>query len=221
MNRRSVVKVALAASAAAVVAACTGDDGGTDGGGGQPVESAPVAKLTAEPAADAKDVPVRQPVTVTVANGSLTDVQLTNADGKVVAGSFNADRTAWTSGEVLGYGRTYRYAATATGADGKSAQLSGSFTTIDPAEQIRVTVNPTDNAQVGVAMPVSVKFTGDVTNKAKVERALKIETSKDVEGSWGWLSDRQVDFRPREYWPAGTEVSVAAEPFGAVLTPLW
>ncbi|GAA4659111.1 MULTISPECIES: L,D-transpeptidase [Amycolatopsis] len=216
VDRRAVVKAALAASAAAFAAACSGGSGGgrnTDGGG-RASEAAPVAKLTAEPAADAKEVPVRQPVTVRVTGGSLTEVALTNADGKAVAGSFNPDRTVWTSSEVLGYGKTYRYAAKATGSDGKTAELSGGFTTINPAQQIRVTVNPTDNAEVGVAMPVSVKFSGDVTNKAEVEKALKIRTSKDVEGSWGWLSDRQVDFRPNEYWPPNTQVTVAAELYG-------
>ncbi|TVT12906.1 L,D-transpeptidase, partial [Amycolatopsis acidiphila] len=182
--------------------------------GGQPTESKPVAKLTAEPAVDAKDVPVRRPITVRVADGALTYVKVTNADGKAVAGSFNADRTVWTSSDVLGYGKTYTYAATATGADGKPAQLSGSFSTLTPSQQIRVTVNPADNAEVGVGMPVSVKFTGDVANKAEVEKALAIETSKHVEGSWGWLSDRQVDFRPKEYWPANIQVNVGAKLYG-------
>ncbi|GAB3009311.1 transpeptidase [Amycolatopsis acidiphila] len=216
MDRRVVVKAALVAGVGAVVAACSGggEDGGRPDGGGQPTESKPVAKLTAEPAVDAKDVPVRRPITVRVADGALTYVKVTNADGKAVAGSFNADRTVWTSSDVLGYGKTYTYAATATGADGKPAQLSGSFSTLTPSQQIRVTVNPADNAEVGVGMPVSVKFTGDVANKAEVEKALAIETSKHVEGSWGWLSDRQVDFRPKEYWPANIQVNVGAKLYG-------
>lgn len=208
---------ALTVGAGAFVAACSGGDsgGGTPGeGGGQPAEAQPVAKLTARPAVDAKDAGVREPVTVTATDGTLTEVKVAGADGKAVAGSLNADKTVWTSSEILGYGKTYTYAATATGSDNKPARLSGSFTTLTPKQQIRVTLNPADDAEVGVGMPVSVKFSGDVTNRAEVEKALTVETAKNVEGSWGWLSDRQIDFRPKEYWPANLEINVGAKLYG-------
>ncbi|HJQ46802.1 MAG TPA: Ig-like domain-containing protein [Amycolatopsis sp.] len=214
-ERRTAFKAALVGGAGLLAAACTSGDGGNAGGGGQQTTPAqPVAKLTADPAVDAKQVSVLQPVTVKVTDGSLTDVKVTNSEGKAVAGAFNTGRTVWTSSESLGYGKTYTYAAAATGSDNKTANLAGSFTTINPANQIRVTVNPTDNAEVGVAMPVSVKFTTDVMNKAAVERALTIQTTKTVEGSWGWLSARQVDWRPKEYWPANTQVTVRAKLYG-------
>lgn len=206
--RRTVVKAALASGGAVLVAACTG------GGQAPPAEPAPVAKITVEPAPDARDVPVRRPISISVVSGVFTDVKVTNPDGEAVRGGFDPGHTVWTSAEVLGYGRTYTYTAAATGTDNKPARLTGSFTTLDPARQVRVTVNPADNAQVGIAMPVSVKFTTDVTNKVQVEKALTLEASKTVEGSWGWLSDRQVDFRPKEYWPAGTEVTVGANLYG-------
>ena len=38
------------------------------------------------------------------------------------------------------------------------AELKGAFTTMNPAKQVRATINPIDNATVGVGMPVSVKF---------------------------------------------------------------
>jgi lipoprotein-anchoring transpeptidase ErfK/SrfK len=215
IERRTVFKAALATSAGVLAAACSSGGGGNNAdGGGQPPPEQPVAKLTVDPVVDAKDVPVLQPITVKVTDGALTDVKVTNADGKAIAGAFNADRTVWTSSETLGYGKTYTYAATATGSDHKPAQLAGRFTTMTPAQQVRVTVNPGDNAEVGVAMPVSVKFTTDIKNKAAVEKALTLTASKNVEGSWGWLSDRQVDWRPREYWPANIQVNVGTKLYG-------
>jgi lipoprotein-anchoring transpeptidase ErfK/SrfK len=209
-----VFKAALATSAGVLAAACSGSGGNNADGGGAPPPAQPVARLTVDPVVDAKDVPVLQPITVKVADGALTDVKVTNADGKAIAGAFNADRTVWTSSDTLGYGKTYTYAATATGSDHKPVQLAGGFTTMTPAQQVRVTVNPADNAEVGVAMPVSVKFTADIKNKAAVEKALTLTTSKTVEGSWGWLSDRQVDWRPKEYWPANIQVDVGAKLYG-------
>jgi len=32
-----------------------------------------------------------------------------------------------------------------------------------------------------------------------------------VPGSWHWVSDNEVHYRPREYWPSGAEVSVDAD----------
>ena len=220
IERRTVFKGAFAAGAATVAAACTsgGNGGGAQNpGGGAPTGAKPVAAITAEPAVDAQDVSVLQPVTVKVAQGTLTDVKLTNAEGKAVAGEIGADRTTWTSSESLGYDRTYTYAASATGTDGKPVQLTGSFHTVKPASTVRVTLNPADDVTVGVGMPVSVKFTSAVKNKAAVEKALKIDTSTDVVGSWGWLSDQQVDWRPKEYWPANTTVKVEAKLYGVDL----
>jgi lipoprotein-anchoring transpeptidase ErfK/SrfK len=215
IERRTVFRATLASGAGLLVAACTGG-GATDGGGpaaGTP-PAEPVARITAEPAAGARDVSVRQPVTITVTEGTFTDVKLVNADGEEIRGGINTDRTVWTSSETLGYDRSYTVTAGATGTDHKPVQLTSAFATVKPAQQVRVTLNPGDDARVGVAMPVSVTFTTKVTNKAEVEQALTVQTSKTVEGSCGWLSDRQVDFRPKTYWPAGTEVSVGADLYG-------
>jgi lipoprotein-anchoring transpeptidase ErfK/SrfK len=61
---------------------------------------------------------------------------------------------------------------------------------------------------------VSVKFEGKVADKAAVQRALHIETTPQVEGEWAWLSPTQVDWRPKEYWPARTQVRVSAKLYG-------
>jgi len=51
-----------------------------------------------------------------------------------------------------------------------------------------------------------------------VERALTITTEPAVEGSWAWLPDEvqgaRVHWRSRDYFPAGTTVSVAAKLYG-------
>ncbi len=222
IERRTVFKAALAAGAALVAAACSSETGGTakptgansdgEGGGAQPV-----AKITAEPAADAKDVPVLKPAVLKVADGKLTECKLSADGGKEVKGDLSPDGLTWTSSEPLGYGKTYTYAAKATGSDGKPVEFKGSFATIAPAKQVRATLNPADNQTVGVAMPISVKFQSPVKNRAAVEKALSVKTDKDVEGAWGWLSDSQVDYRPKEYWPQNITVNVEAKLYGVDL----
>ncbi|SFQ41288.1 Lipoprotein-anchoring transpeptidase ErfK/SrfK [Amycolatopsis arida] len=212
IERRTVFKAALAGGGAVVLAACSGGEGGD--AQPNPDQIPPKAVLSAEPPVDAKDVPVTTPVTVRVAEGTLTEVRLTNPDGAEVKGELNAEKTAWTSAEPLGYGRSYTYAAKATGTDGRPVELTGSFATVKPAKEVRATLNPIDDAEVGVGMPISVKFGEPISDRAAAERALTVETSTPVEGSWAWLSDRQADWRPREYWPAGTKVTVTAKLYG-------
>jgi lipoprotein-anchoring transpeptidase ErfK/SrfK len=173
------------------------------------------AKITFAPADGAKDVSVIDPIKITVADGELTDATLTSPAGKHVAGKIAADKHSWTSSEVLGYGKTYKYTATAKDKDGKESKQDGTFKTLAPASTPRATINPTDNATVGVAMPISVKFPeGPVTDKAAVEKALEVKTSTPVEGAWAWLNAQQVDWRPEAYWPANTQVTVNAKLYG-------
>ncbi|MET7991264.1 Ig-like domain-containing protein [Amycolatopsis sp. NPDC005232] len=220
MERRTVFKAVLAAGAGALAAACSTTTNGTAlplGGsredGGKPVDA--VAKITATPAVDAKDADVREPVVVKVTDGKLSEVKVTNSDGDAVKGDLSADGLTWKSSESLGYGKTYTYAAKATGTDNRPVELKGSFATVTPAKQLRATLNPADDAHVGVAMPISVKFKEAPKDRAAVEKALKVKT--DVEGSWGWLSATQVDWRPKEYWPENTTVEVEANLYGVDL----
>ncbi|MBC3189870.1 L,D-transpeptidase [Pseudonocardia sp. C8] len=91
-----------------------------------------------------------------------------------------------------------------------------------PARPVRGTLNIGDGRTVGIAAPIEIRFARHVDDRAAVERALRVTTSTPVEGSWGWLPDEnggsRVHWRPKEYWPAGTQVRVDAPlegvPFG-------
>jgi len=50
-------------------------------------------------------------------------------------------------------------------------------------------------------------FSQPIKNKAAVERALEIKTSKPVAGAWYWDNSETLAFRPRDYWPENTDVS--------------
>lgn len=201
----------------AVLTACTSQSNGTPTAPGQgpAAPDAPKAKITASPAVDAKNVPVTDPIRISVADGTLTEVDVANQDGKPVNGQFAQDKLSWTSSEALGYGKSYTYQAKAVGPDNKTAELKGGFSTLTPAKQVRATINPIDNATVGVGMPISVKFDSPPKDKAAAEKALKVTTSAgEVEGSWAWLSAAQVDYRPKVYWPENTKVTVNAKLYG-------
>ncbi|MCE6995836.1 Ig-like domain-containing protein [Saccharothrix sp. S26] len=197
----------------ALVAGCSAK---VEQGSAKPIggDNPPVAKFTTAPADGATDAPVNVPVQVTVAEGAIDQVTLTNPEGTAVAGKLSEDKKTWTSTEPLGFGKTYSYAGRATGTDGRPVELKGAFTTLNPASQVRATLFPGDNQTLGVAVPIKVEFDVDVADRATVEKALTVTNSAGVQGSWAWLSPREVHYRPEKYWPANTRIHVEAKLYG-------
>ncbi|MFE1961408.1 L,D-transpeptidase [Streptomyces sp. NPDC059479] len=87
-----------------------------------------------------------------------------------------------------------------------------------PAAFKGIRINIADRQTVGVGMPISVTFDRPVpaAERAAVERLLTVKTTTGVTGSWSWVKDRnlldgqRVDYRPRDFWKPGTEVTVRA-----------
>ncbi|WP_158884636.1 L,D-transpeptidase [Amycolatopsis anabasis] len=184
---------------------------GTGGGHGAPAG----AKIIAQPAAGAKDVAPGEPVKVSVTDGTIQTVTLTNAEGKQVQGQLTEDKRTWNTAEPLGYGKTYTWNGTAIGGDGQPVQLSGSFDTVTPRKQLHGQLNVGDNQTYGIAMPIALTFPSKVTDKAAVEKALTVETTPKTEGSWAWLEgDTSVHWRPKEYYKPETQVKVTAKLYG-------
>ncbi|MGQ0839405.1 L,D-transpeptidase [Actinokineospora sp.] len=175
------------------------------------------AEITASPAADAKDVGPAGPITMAVANGTLQQVTLTNADGRQVKGELAADKRSWAVTEQLGYGKTYTWSGTAVGTDGKTVSLTGAFATAKPKRQVKATLNTGDDQTYGIAMPIALTFDAPVKDRVTAQAALKVETSVDTEGAWAWLDDQRVHWRPKEYWKPGTKVTVTAKVYGVAL----
>jgi lipoprotein-anchoring transpeptidase ErfK/SrfK len=218
--------VALGAVATLGLTACGGSPTSTNGPAGtdhDPSGQAAVvrsASVTTEPAGDATGVNPADPVTVTVSNGVISSLTVHSSTGADVDGAFRDGKHTWTSTEELGYGHTYTYRGTATGADGKAVPITGEFHTLDPRRTVSARVNVGQGSTYGVAMPVAVTFSAAVPDEYKddVEKALSVTTSQAVTGSWAWLSDARVHWRPKDYWPAHTKVTVDVDihgvPFG-------
>ncbi|WP_446226291.1 L,D-transpeptidase [Nocardia sp. IBHARD005] len=211
---RAVVAVILLA-VLVVLTGCTIDRAGKDA-----QASAPVPQVTIAPAPGATDVDPVAPVSVTVDQGTIDQIALTNAGGKQITGQLSPDRTTYQVSEPLGYGASYTWAGTAIGADAKPIPIDGTFTTISPQSTIPATINIGDGQEVGIGAPIILKFAGPVTNKAAVEKALTVTTDKSTEGSWAWLPDdggSRVHWRPKNYWTPGTTVHVTAKLYGVDL----
>ncbi|WP_375503595.1 Ig-like domain-containing protein [uncultured Jatrophihabitans sp.] len=181
------------------------------------------AVITTAPATGATRVDPSQPITVSIAHGTLTSVRMTNPAGKVVTGALGAGRTSWRSSEDLGYGRRYTVAAVGTDAQGHAVTERSSFTTVNPVAQVHATIDRiggyalTNGATYGVGIVPIVHFDNAITGKAAraaVLKTLSVTTSPHVVGAWAWYGTQDVHFRAQSYWPSGTKVTVAAKVYG-------
>jgi lipoprotein-anchoring transpeptidase ErfK/SrfK len=216
--------------AVAMTTACSGESWKPGGGGAAPTGApgatgspAPgVSALTIKPVANAKNVAPADDISVAIASGTLTTVTLTSPTGKAVKGEFDAERGTWKVAETLGYGKTYKLTVQAQGADGKQYSESSKFTTVKPKNMtlpyLRANyMTNLDGGTFGVGQPVVVWFDEPIKDKVAAQKALSITTDPPVEGAWHWYDNREVHWRPKEYWPSGTKVSVKANVYGVNL----
>lgn len=179
--------------------------------------------VSISPRHQATNVAPRDQVSVMATSGVLTQVQMTNENGRVVAGSLTPDGTRWSPTEPLGYGRTYTVEVTGRGTDRSTITEVSQFSTIEPSTQIGVNFLTTsgaslrDGSTMGVGTVVVAKFDGSVVDRAAAERALRVMTDPPVDGAWNWISDSTAHWRPREYYPSGTDVAVSADLYGVPL----
>jgi lipoprotein-anchoring transpeptidase ErfK/SrfK len=155
-------------------------------------------------------VPVDLQVAVTAVNGTLEEVVVESDDDTVVAGDLNEDGTRWLARERLEPGTSYAVTSTAVTASGGTERRVRRFATEDLSldQQTWADVAPLNGETVGVGMPVIVTFDLPVTDRAALERHMRVTSSPAQDGSWHWLNANEAHWRPAEYWQAGSEVTV-------------
>ncbi|MET7336863.1 Ig-like domain-containing protein [Nonomuraea sp. NPDC005650] len=214
MRNGRTVLVGTFTVAVLMAAGCSsgGGSGGGPGAPGKSQEPGPVAKLAITPANGTKKVAPDAGVSAKATDGKLTKLTVADAKGHEVSGTLGADGT-WHPKWPLRPSTAYTVSAQATGTDGKPVTARATFTTIKPKRTLESGMAPLDGEKVGVGMPVQLLLSRPVTtqqDRAAVEKSLEVRMSKPVEGAWSWVSDREVQFRPREYWPTGEKVTVVA-----------
>ncbi len=202
---------AAGAALALLAAGCaTGghSSGHTSGAGRNRAHSAGSGtELTIMPANGSQDADPSAGITVTAARGTLRSVTVRSARG-VVPGGLRDGGKVWHSRWALGVSQAYTVTATASGASGSGTVTAASrFRTLTPGSTFRTEIFEGYKQQYGVGMPIILTFSRPITDKAAVERSLQVTTSTPVVGAWHWDGSENVDFRPRDYWPAGTTVS--------------
>ncbi|MGH8970893.1 MAG: L,D-transpeptidase [Actinomycetes bacterium] len=168
----------------------------------------PRASITVAPPAGSTAVPLDATVQVDADKGRLTTVTVTDHRSRPLAGQVSADGSSWTATGSLRLASSYIVKATAVDAKGLETTTSSSFVTVKPSARLETSISPLSGSTVGVGMPIIVRLSKPAKDRAAVERRLTIDSSKAIDGSWSWVGDEEVHFRPRHYWPAYTDVTL-------------
>jgi lipoprotein-anchoring transpeptidase ErfK/SrfK len=174
----------------------------------------PVASITTDPPDRALDVSPLAPITVTVVKGKLGQVTLTNPQGSPIIGQLEPDGATWKTTEPLGYGKAYTINANAIGDDNRPVTITSSFRTVAPRTLAYPSINPIDGQTVGVGQPLAVYFDEPIASKQEAEKSITVTTSPHVEGAFYWFSNKEVHWRPQQFWAPGTHVTVDIHIYG-------
>lgn len=209
--------VALGVAGAAVIAAGSfglmkaGAFGDDDADGYTPKQVENAAPAAVSIANGAKGVTPNTPLVLTAPAGeTIGSVSVSDATAHHVSGVLSADRRTWTSQTDLRVSDTYHVTAVTLKPSNNGVGVQHeSFQTADEDDSLKInSVFPANASTVGVGQPVVIAFGQPIQDKAAMERALTVHSNPPQPGSWGWLSDERVDYRPAGYWKPGTKVTV-------------
>jgi lipoprotein-anchoring transpeptidase ErfK/SrfK len=185
----------------------------TKGSHSAPTRPAPVTgSVTSNVARGATGVPVDHRVQVTADHATLSSVTVSSNSGSV-PGRMSPDKRSWSAGALLEPGTSYTVTASAKTDSGQSLNRVTRFRTaaLTLDQQTFPSIAPLSGETVGVGMPVIVTFDVPVTDRASIEKHLHVTSTPSQRGSWHWISDTEVHWRPATYWKAGTQVTVNAD----------
>ncbi|MGH3675720.1 MAG: L,D-transpeptidase [Mycobacterium sp.] len=183
---------------------------------GDPFSNLLVPKLQATVTDGAVGVGVDAPVMVSAGDGVLGAVSMLNEEGEPVAGQLSPDGLTWSTAEPLGYNKQYTLHAEALGLGG-IARNSITFQTRSPENLTMPYVLPNDGEVVGIGQPIAIRFDEDIPNRLAAQQAITVTANPPVEGAFYWLNNREVRWRPQNYWKPGTTVEVQVKTYGVDL----
>ncbi len=226
-RRRLSALVAVTLTGSAALAGCSASaTDSTDGGGSpavtsgdqspstspsEPVKTVSDARLTTN-LSGRKNVAVDTLVKVSATDGTLKRVRVAAGKDRL-PGAVGKSKASWTATQRLEPGTTYLVTGVAVDADGLKRTMTKRFRTqpLTLDQQTYPSIAPLADETVGVGMPVIVSFDVPVTDRAEIEKHLSVDTKPQQAGTWHWISDNEVHWRPRTYWKPGTDVTVNAD----------
>ncbi|MGW4684743.1 Ig-like domain-containing protein [Streptomyces sp. NPDC004244] len=146
--------------------------------------------------------------------GQLVDVTVQDGHGRYVGGALDPKGRQWANTESLRAGERYTVHVGAQDGAGTPVGVTMAFRTAPPSDGDRITAElGPGSGTYGVGQIVTAALSrpvpaADLDARIRVERALEVTSEPAVEGSWYWVDDSTLHYRPRTYWPAQAVVRV-------------
>ncbi len=67
---------------------------------------------------------------------------------------------------------------------------------------------------MGIGQPIAVQFDENIPDRLAAEAAITVTTNPPVEGAFYWVNNREVRWRPENYWVPGTAITVDVNVYG-------
>ncbi|GAB2800500.1 L,D-transpeptidase [Streptomyces daliensis] len=186
----------------------SGDAGADQQVGKEASETPSKAVVSIAPKDGADGVATNDALKVTAAKGKLTKVEVADSKGEPVKGEIAEDGTSWEPDSHLTTDTKYTVDAVARDSEGRETTERSTFTTLTPKNKFIGHFTPDDGDKVGAGMPVSINFDRAIKDRDAVEEAISVTAEPEVDVEGHWFGDQRLDFRPEEYWAAGTKVTL-------------
>ena len=187
------------------------------GGGSDPLAAAPydaAGQIALHGVTGGSSVPGRPlEVTATEEGSRIIDVTARDAAGRRLSGELDQDGTRWRSTHPLAGDTRYTVRVSTERASGAQGRGTLSFRTRPlRGEKLTVKFGPKAGTY-GVGQPIVARLNHKISKpeeRARVERALHVHSTPQVQGSWHWVDDTTLHYRPPEYWPAHATITVSS-----------
>jgi lipoprotein-anchoring transpeptidase ErfK/SrfK len=181
---------------------------------------------TASTGTDGAPVSYLMPVQLDVSDGTFSSVQVSlDPGGEELDGTMSGDSTSWVSQTPPKPAASYSVVATVKDLAGEVATQKISFraAAVPDNQKVAFTVTPNDGTTVGIGQPIVVRFLTPVTRRAEIEKVMLVDakaaSGQAVTGTWHWLSNSEVHWRPQVFWTPGTKVHLDMRIAGVQAAP--
>ncbi|MGA5130454.1 Ig-like domain-containing protein [Streptomyces olivoreticuli] len=220
-RRKALVAAAAVLGGVLTLAACGGgDDDGKNGSGGNNGKAQNKVDAAAAKEASKAQIKIAQKdgstnagittdaAKVTVSDGELTSVKMTDDKGTPVEGTISPDKKSWQPAKQLERSTKYKVVVEAKDSEGRKATENSSFATVSPTNSFIGSFTPEDGSTVGVGMPVSINFDKPIKDRKAVQSGITVNSSSGQKVVGHWFGDQRLDFRPQDYWKANSDVTL-------------
>jgi lipoprotein-anchoring transpeptidase ErfK/SrfK len=211
-----------------VVTVASGAGTGSISGDLAPADSQPGDQETGDrgTGGSGSAVSYQRPVRLVVTGGAFTSVQVSTVDGdEPLEGMTSADGTSWSSHLPPHPGSAYRMTATVKDTAGRESTRSLTFTvaSVPSSQRVGFSVVPQNGSRVGIGQPIVVRFLTPIKERAAFEKVMTVTATTpaglSVTGSWHWLGNQEVHWRPLTFWTPGTKVRLDMRIAGVKAAP--